>query len=75
MRFGDRLLREGGDPGVAVIGAQVQQPRQRGDQRIERLQVAAEESADDCHVGTPVGSGIGPGRARRLLAAVRRRIG
>ncbi len=33
---------------------QMQQPRQRSDERVERLQVAAEESADDLDVGIAI---------------------
>jgi hypothetical protein len=58
-RFEDRLLRELPDPRVLAAGAKVQHPRQRLDQRIERLQVAADEAADDRR------------RRRRLPAAVR----
>ena len=54
-RFEDRLLRELRDPRVVAAGLKVQHPRQRLDQRIERLQVAAEKAADDRRVGAVFG--------------------
>ena len=46
-RFGDGLPHEVDDPVRVSIGLEVQQPRQRCDQRVEGADVAAQKSADE----------------------------
>ncbi len=69
MRLGHRLPGEFRNPGVILGGAQMQHARQRGDQRVERLQVATEKAADDGRIGTALDRGR---RAHRVLAVERK---